>query len=182
MSDVASKDRLRDAFIVALYDETGGNPRARMDFRSIGSQIGLEDEQELEITARWLSDHGLAEWRGMGGIISITPLGVDVVEKARREEAFESPLPVLTTVERRTIEEILTKLSLADHRGELPLEGDARAEYEADRAAVDAEMRSPRPKRPVIGFLLRSIGTVLLGAAGSGLQVAVFEAAKSLLK
>lgn len=77
---ITEKRERRGAFMQRLYEVTDGNRLARVNFRTIGSHFGW-DEQETYAVAQYLVDEYLAEWAAMGGLIAITHAGVVEVEQ-----------------------------------------------------------------------------------------------------
>ena len=111
--------------------------------------------------------------------------GVQVVRAGRTATV------VLSVVERRVVETLLTALERAESSGEFDrLPAELRAELEADKATIEAQLRSPKPKRSVIREALKSLrdsavvgfGGALGAGAGAGVLVAIREAAQHLLR
>jgi hypothetical protein len=81
------REALRAAFLRRLYEVSGGDTRGRIQMAEIGDELGL-DRDETERIVDYLHDRGLAAWRAFGGMIGITPAGVDAAEAALREKAI----------------------------------------------------------------------------------------------
>lgn len=85
-----------------------------------------------------------------------------------------TPAPVLTVVEIQRVEAALTALDREDVASQL--EGDDLAEFEADRMTVDAQLRSPRPKRAIIAAGLKGLARQAV-AFGNGVAAGLLAAA-----
>jgi len=62
--------------------------------------------------------------------------------------------------------------------GDLPLTGEELAEADAEAATIEAQLRSPKPKRRIIRESLSVLTGLLIGAGGS----AVYNGAVELLR
>jgi hypothetical protein len=189
----------RFAFLRAVYDASeasAGNHIFQM--RDIGAELGYDDAL-TEKLVQYLVDEGLLDWAGMGGFIELTHWGLKEVEQAisapeeptehfppivvaenylhigsmtnsQVQQGATTSVQVLTTDARDQVRALVHELRVA--LAALPLDTEQTQEVEADLAAVEAQLASPRPKRPIIHEALTSTRTVLEGAAGSGLASA----------
>lgn len=166
----SERDRQRATFLRRLHEVNEVEGRDRVNFRQIGQDIGV-DEREASRIMDYLIERGLAEGVALGGSIRILPNGVDQVEEWEREaEAAGAHLVVLTTVEQRKVEAALTALTTDEVEDKL--DGDDRAEFDADRETITVQLRSPRPKREIVFSSLRRMldfaiqtGATVAGAA-----------------
>ena len=55
------------------------------------------------------------------------------------------------------------------------IEGDAKDEFDSECATIEAQLKSPRPKRTIIREGLASIRTILEGAAGEAIGAGLFQ-------
>jgi len=107
-----------------------------------------------------------------------------IFELELEPDADRSSTSVLLDVaEVRKIEALIAAFHRADEEGELdPLDKESRAEAAAEVDVLEAQLRSPRPKRAIVKPALRSLAGILqvgLGsAAGAGIVLIVQEAAK----
>ena len=98
----------------------------------------------------------------------------------------EGSAPVLLDVaEVRKVEAVITAFHAADEEGHLDaLDKESRAEVAAEVDVLEAQLRSPRPKRAIVKPALHFLADVLqrgLGsAAGYGIVLAVQEAVKAV--
>lgn len=100
----------------------------------------------------------------------LSPSGADEAEKIIRErqnrlEQASHSLVILTPAELRQVEAAVGALereAISDQ-----LHGDDLAEYEADLATVQAQVRPPRPKREIVTTALERLG-VFAVQFGSG--------------
>jgi len=152
----------------AIYDLTDGQTLGELvDPGRLQEIVEIEDRAELDSTIHWLSDRGYAGYVSFGGI-GIQPAGVDRIEETRRTAATAvEALAVVPVGLLRDIEVFVRQLSLALERGELPLDREQRAEVEADHAAIEAQAKSPKPKRKVMlavfGALAAALGDMKAG-------------------
>jgi hypothetical protein len=175
MASIEVRDQQRWDFLRRLYDATDATPKLKSEnFRVIGEAMGLDEEGATNV-AQWLVDRGFAEWHAMGGWISITALGVDQVEDDMRTNAAMATADIASPQDVRDVEAFLYRVAVAVERGELQLDDDAKGELDANRDAIAAHMRSPRPKRSVLRVLLGVVGTVVLGAGGNALYDAAMQ-------
>lgn len=86
----------------------------------------------------------------------------------------ESASVHLTVPEMKQIEIVLREYQHAEDAGELDaLEPDDRAELAAEIATIDAQRRSPRPKRATVRSALRTARNITENLAASGLFKAI---------
>lgn len=82
MTPLEQKQRNRFALLRRLYEITDGVPgRHSIDIRSVGRDIGLDEETALN-TFQYLNDEGLTQWMALGGFGTIAHWGVKEVEDA----------------------------------------------------------------------------------------------------
>lgn len=182
MATQEETDQLRAKVLRALYEATGGETGERVEIERLAEASGITNEL-AERTADYLVQRRLAEWRTFGPTIGITVRGADQVERWNRErerKPADAPrqrtpvAPVLTGVEVQRVEAALTALDREDIASHL--EGDDLAEFEADRATVDSQLRSPRPKRAIIAAGLKALATQAM-AFGNGVAAGLLAGA-----
>lgn len=169
VTTLADRDRTRTAFLLALYEATDGDSMESAHAATVGGRIGL-GAAETEQTVQWLADRDLADRVAFGGSIGITARGVDEAERLLRGGA-EVPYSVivLSPDEHRAVEAFLTAYRRAEAAGVLGLSGEALLEADAEAATIEAQLRSPKPKRRVIAASLRGLrdlGLNIVGSAG----------------
>ena len=180
MSTVADRDQLWRKFLYALYDATAESPSTSMlDFRVVAESVGIENVNEQANVAQWLVAHHLAEWRAIGGQIGISPAGIDSVEGEGRETAGVTV--VLSVVEIRQVEVLLTEIRRACELNEVTVHDKDRAVFDTEIATINAQIKSPSPKRKVVGGALRSLGGPLLHAGAGSLGRSVLQSAEHLI-
>jgi len=89
---------------------------------------------------------------------------------------------VLSPQELGEVEALLTKIRQADERDELSLREEDRAELEAEMATIEAQIRSPRPKRQIVADAIRTLGSILTQASAAVLGAGALDLAQHLLK
>lgn len=177
MATIHQKQRWRSELLRLLYQEVDGVPQLRdVDYRTLGPKAGLTDP-ELSNAIQWLVDNGLAEWTALGGSLGITPEGVNAVE----EEATAQPdaqIEVATAADVQVVEAFLIELRRLED--ELANAREERAVIDAERAALEAQLRSPRPNKGVLRAALKGVAWAA-HAAGSGVVGAAALRALQLL-
>lgn len=169
VTTVDDRQRARTAYLLALYESTDGNPTKTSRVELIGERIGIARNDAVTV-AKWLVDRRFAAFPAFGGPIALTPSGADEAERLLRGGAVPAlPVLVLSVEERRAVEVFLRQYRLAEGAGEFALAGDAQLEADAEIRTIDAQLRSPKPKRRVIRASLVELHALLQGAAGSGL-------------
>jgi hypothetical protein len=168
----------RRTFLLALYEMTDGDTMNWVNEKDVAGRLGIEQLRGEQI-ARSVVDQGWAEWRAMGGLMGITAYGVSVAEEELGSGAV-MPLPmlVLSADESAAVEAFLTTYRRSADGGGLPLAGDELAEAEAEVATLEAQLRSPKPKRRIVREALGVLAGLLIGAGGN----AVYTGAVELLK
>jgi len=177
VSTVADRDQLWRKFLYALYDATAESPSTSMlDFRVVAESVGIENVNEQANVAQWLVAHHLAEWRAIGGQIGISPAGIDSVEDEGRETTF------LSVVEIRQVEVLVAEIRRACQLNEVTVHDKDRAVFDTEIATINAQIKSPSPKRKVVGGALRSLGGPLLHAGAGVLGGSVLQLAQHLMR
>lgn len=141
------------------------------------------DPREADLAADWLIARGLAKRPAMGRLLEITPEGIDAVEESQREEPNDvgsGAVDVLTVAEHRQVEPALAEIQkfLDEHRDELDPE-DAM-DLDAQVQTIEAQMRSSRPRRSVIGAALAAVRWVGIAGVGGVVGNAAFNGAANL--
>jgi hypothetical protein len=146
-----------------------------LDFRVVAESVGIESVNEQANVAQWLVAHHLAEWRAVGGQIGISSAGVDALEDEGRE------IPFLSVMEIRQLEALLTEIRRACELNEVTVHDKDRAVFDTEIATINAQIKSPSPKRKVVGGALRSLGGPLLHAGAGVLGGSVLQLAQHLM-
>ena len=181
MSSVAVRGQLWRQFLHALYYATAESPSTSMlDFRVIAESVGIENIDEQAKVAQWLVDHHLAEWRAVGGQIGISSAGVESVEDEERETPRVTV--VLSVEELRQVEALLAEIQRARELNEVTVHDKDRAVFDTEIATINAQIKSPSPKRKVVGGALRSLGGPLLHAGAGVLGGSVLQLAQHLMR
>ena len=194
MDRLTEKKANRFRFLNALYEATDGATNAIVEMWDLGESIELDREATSGVVD-YLSGEHLLEHRALGGGIGITHYGVVEVEHALSEPEkptqYFPPVVNITHVHSMVNSQIqqgthgsqqtlavsqsdLTAIrifldefsSSIDH---LKLTPEAAAEARAEVASVGAQLSSPKSKVSIVGEGLRSIRSILEGAAASSL-------------
>jgi hypothetical protein len=143
------KRRRRDAVLIELYNraENGNGTLEFVEESEIAKALGLDDA-EVDAIGRYLVDQDYATFPVFGAVLSITSRGVNRAEEIldERERAAAAAASVgvlLTPVEKQQLEEVIRPLREALDRGEIPLEGNDLAEFDADVRTLEDQLRSP---------------------------------------
>ena len=115
-----SREKAR-VILADLHKKWLENPRGATTVESLAAALKMELEDCLEHCG-WLVHGGLAEWRGIGGVVAIAPAGV---MEAQRSGFVESTEP-----DRQTVMEAFIKES----------EGSTRAVVDAHRVAKAVDL------------------------------------------
>ena len=163
MASIEDKRRRRDDFLIELYHraESAQGTLTMVEESEIAKALGIDDD-EADAISRYLVDQGYATYPVMGAVVSITAAGVNRAEELieEREQIAQAAVGVLLTAEeQQDLEALVRPLRAALDRGEIPLEGDDLAEFDADVRALETQIRSPRAKRDIVRSALASVAT-----------------------
>lgn len=163
-------------FLVALYDCVDGRLDVMTGIDRVGQRAEMSQTRARRAAKRLVS-RGLVAVapETSGKLLTLTALGAVEVEEMKAESDAAA---VLTSAEHQAVKLFLAEWRQATHKNEIPLEGDAFAEAEAEVATLKAQLRSPKPKRASVRVSARVIGGLLRGAKGS----AVWTSVQSLIR
>ncbi|MBX3286789.1 MAG: hypothetical protein KF703_15675 [Actinobacteria bacterium] len=184
MATLEEREALRLTILRALYDQDEDSGlRSRMDYRAWASREGYDDGEVGKAT-RWLVDHGLADFPTLGPFVEITSAGIDAVEESMRPpepaDGGSLLLESVSLAEIRRLEPALAEIrTLLYERGD-EMERDDREDLAAQLDTIDAQTRSPRPRKGVIGYALVAILFVLTAAAEAMVGQATIEALREI--
>ena len=158
-----SKDN--EAFLLALFESTDGDPSAQVSMYDVGTGIGLENTESSRM-AEELMGFGLVEVRTLAGGIALSAEGVETVKRlgggpgAGDGDGYH--LGSESIISEQGIQEVeqLT-VRLKGCAGNLGLAFDPLAELVADFRTIDAQLASTRPKSGIVMECFRSIADVL---------------------
>ena len=193
MTRLEQKRANRFRFLNALYETTDGRRDHMISMWELGDQIGMDRETTSGAVEYLVGEH-LMEYLAIGGEVGITHYGITQVERALERPTeptqYFPPVVNITHVHgsmtnsqiqqgsagssqvlhvapadldavRRFVTEFAQAVAASDLRGNL------RAETDAEIATLNAQLQSPKPKAGIIAEGLRSLRTILEGAAGS---------------
>lgn len=183
MADFSERKRLREAFLIKLYELVDGDRTQMTDVRTISAELDVDDQEEAMRAATWLADQGWAALPTMGDSIEITHFGIQEAEqRLERQLAEAEPAPAavfLLPAEKAQLEVLIGELSRAEQDGLLDELGpDEHAEVRAHADALAAEIRSPRTPREVVKALatrvweITKVVATLASIAGLALAIA----------
>jgi hypothetical protein len=159
--------------LVTVYELTNGDPLKSVVTRDIATQTG-DTEDAVEAAVRWLVDREFLSFMSLAGDFTLTPQGSDEAERLLAD-GTDPAAAVLTVVERRVLEAFTREVREA--LDSATLDPEARADAEAQLATIEAQQRSPSPRRAVIGFALRALkaaaGSVVGGILGNAAYAAI---------
>jgi hypothetical protein len=178
MPSVQQWQTWREQFFSELYAATGADTGARVDLPEIGDRFGLGG-QDLAATARFLKDTRLVKFDSPApdiiGPVSITHRGIERVEAQRQDEPTDGDhssgpdlraelAVVLAPAERSEVEAVVGMLRRAFDAGELTFSDEEdRADFQAQLDTLNDQLRSPKPKRTIVGrtlWALRWAGSI----------------------
>jgi len=169
VADIEKRQAVRNRVLLAVYELTSGGSALESAQRAdIASKTGL-DQDGLEEVLFWLQRRGLVESAGsLAGDMVLTADGSDRAETLLAD-AVE--VVALSVVELRLLERFVRDAHAAIDRSDLA--GDDLADAEAQLATIEAQLRSPRPRRDVVGAAIRALTWVgkeaLSGVIGGGM-------------
>ncbi|MCB1004331.1 MAG: hypothetical protein KDB35_09120 [Acidimicrobiales bacterium] len=172
---------LRMDLLERLYDAASGDRFALVNWQQFEENLGAS-AVEVEHAADWLIQRGYAEARVLGPMFSITVDGIDEVERRRAERRRDVDLAavVLTHDERREVEAVIRPVQEALDSGELQLSGDDEADVRLQLETVQLQLRSNRPRRPIVGWALSAITGIVTGVAGNAAYAGLVALAHAL--
>ncbi len=201
--DAVRSDRL--TFLDALYELSGADEHKYFSMWEIGE--GLEfDRDHTSRIVQYLHGEGLLEHRAIGGIIGITHYGIKEVEEAKSapdqptyhfpavnvinvgsmvnsaiQQASPHATQVLQVDDTRTDEilEVVDQVKSALDR--LGLRPANRTDLEAEIGTVESQMKSSRPKVPVLRESLASMRAILESAGGGALATGLVKMIATIL-
>ena len=196
--DIKRANRFR--FLQALYEATDGNPTRYVSRHELGESIGLTEEETSD-AFHFLRREGLIRLIGGRGVIVIEHEGVRQIENALQQPdhptEYFPPVNIIniqsmhgsqivqgstqTTITNQPvtapdIEDLRRLLTeIKELASKVNIEGDAKDEFDSECATIEAQLKSPRPKRTIIREGLASIRTILEGAAGEAIGAGLFQ-------
>ncbi len=158
MTNFSEMGDAETAFLISLYQETGGDVSKQVSMHEIGRRIGL-DRDASGRNAESLIGEGYVEVRTLSGGIGITESGAAAaLELGAGTGTVDEELknaPVIDEEDRRRIDRVTTDLKT--RAGGLNLDFDSLSELTADLKTLDAQAASPVPKTEIIRACFRSV-------------------------
>jgi hypothetical protein len=181
VSTVHERQAWREAFLIALYHEVGGDTLANPEQSKIAGAAAIPAD-DADGVAQWLQAEGLVQFPGFGSDVSITHEGIREAE-ALIVSGDVPPPPialVLTADEKADVEAIVGKVAMAREAGEMELDAEDDRQLDADLRTLEIQGKAPKPSRELVRGALGSIGRILESGTGSALFFAVQELIKRL--
>jgi hypothetical protein len=154
----------RDRVLIATYRLTGGDRDETVMPSDVQEATDL-DAYDAQQAVRWLIDHDMLETMSLAGDVALTPDGVDRAEALLSDERESAAAATLSYEERRVLERFVRDVRIVLESASLDV--DDGADAEAQLATIEAQARSPRPRRDVIGGAILGL-KLAAGAALSG--------------
>jgi hypothetical protein len=193
MNKLEETKKKRFEFLNSLYEITGGSSHKIVNMFELGTELAF-DREEVNLITQYLAGEHLMEHRTIGGGIGITHYGVKEVEEAlshpEKPTTYFPPVNIIhihhmegsqiqqgtisssqtATFNQQSTKELLDFIKdLRDKQSDLKLSPDDASELSSDIDTVESQLKSSRPKTGIITEGLKSIKTILEGAAGSWL-------------
>lgn len=186
----------RFELLKALYEACEGRRNVIVNVFELGKELGLSRE-DVYSHADWLAGEGLLKFETLGGGVSITHEGIKRVEGAlspsdqppdhlsvnviyvesmahsQIQQATSNSILVSPNFQIEALQDLVTTIRSQIH--ELNLEEDQTSELEAYLSTIEAQIRSPSPKRGTISEALASVRRILEAAAGQAAASALIE-------
>lgn len=205
MESIEKKKRQRFELLKRLYDITDGDTFQIVDMRTIGKELGLDDDATGSLV-QYLIDEGLVKWAASGGLIEITHDGVLEIEEAldNPEKATEH-FPAINLIQADTIIDSSIQLggirnvqitdysredlqalsgiidSILKDIGSFNLRPDDEQQVRADLQTALAQAKSPKPRRDFVRASLKTVFDILIGV-GTALATQHADKLLSFLK
>lgn len=166
MSEFNTVDENTQAFLIEMYNQSGGDLAAQVSMYDVGQAIGM-DRDAASKTAEEVIGLGWVEVKTLNGGIALTDDGLNEAGRlgcgtagSDTDEGFKlGNDPVIDEKGAMAIEQAVAFLKTAT--GEKSWNFNALAELMADLKTIDAQMVSSRPKTAIIRECLLSIRDVL---------------------
>jgi hypothetical protein len=189
--NIRQKDEQRLAFLHRLYELVAGSTSRMLEQGAVGASLGF-DEETTDSVVDFLSDKLLVERRAFGGVIGLTPSGVDEVEDALRRPrkgTAHFPFQVISNVliaekvEGSQIQVGTSHSTQTMHPGdleaarglmrelraaiaELEFGDETTSDVTADLDSLERQLERSAPKPTIIRELLTSLRHTLESASG----------------
>jgi hypothetical protein len=183
MRTLEDRELERASYLMTIYELTDGETMNGTSLDEVAEKIGVDREHGMNLF-KWASDRGLlGEGMSLGGTgLSLSAHGIDVVEDMLRKGASPpASVLILSPAEMQAVEVFLTEYRRADEANDLPVGGEEALELEAEVRTIDAQLKSPKPKRRVVKASLNEAKHLIRGASGSALFQALMEASKLIV-
>lgn len=196
--DIERKKALRLKLLLKLYELTAGSRHKSLDLKSVGQQLGLDEEPTLD-AGQYLKDQGLIEYLAMGPQVGITHYGIMEAEERLQNAGTPSArfpeINIVTVgqmigsnIQQGTTASSLTSAARVDVPAVAPLvealegalreaqlESRQRADAEAELATIRAQLKSSNPKPSILKGSVETLKTIVQGggqlaAAGKIIQ------------
>jgi hypothetical protein len=171
MADDDTPARRRERVLEAVYDLAEGTMTALVRLEDVRATSGQDEESVNQAIMFWNQQGYLGTVTF--GAVTLNSRGVAEVERWRERDRPKSlDAWVMTELERQQVEAALgelDQLNIVDS-----LEGEQLAVYEADRATIAAQLRSPEPQRAVVKPLLKRLAG-FAAAVAAGVVAAKLE-------
>lgn len=182
----------RFKYLNRLHDVTEGSSYKHVSMWNLGNELGFNKGETSNIV-EYLVGERLAKHVAIGGEITITHDGRKEIESAlsapEKPTTYFPPVVNILHVQSMVGSQIqqgtrdsTQKMSVSQNQldsvrdfvalfrtrlPDIPLDGDSKAEADAEIATVEAQLQSSRPKHGILTQSLQSIRTILEGAAGN---------------
>lgn len=198
--------RKRFQYLQKLYELSGGNELASINFQQIGDELGFS-HPEADNISEFLVGERLVAYVSLGGEIGITHQGIIEVEAALSkpdepstyfpavnyihvEQMISSQIQQGTNHSSQVLTysandiEAMTKFvdNLKGQLLELKLDAETQSEAQSDIETIEIQIKSHRPKHTIIKECLLSLRRILEGAAGSAISALLVQQIVALLK
>lgn len=184
--DTEGKKALRLKLLLKLFELTGGARHKSLDLKSVGQQLGLDEEPTLD-AGRYLKDQGLIDYLGMGPQVGITHYGImEAEERLQNPSSPSARFPAINIINvgqmvGSNIQQGSTASSLISvARVDVPavaslvealeralreaqLESRQRADAEAELATIQAQLKSSNPKPSILKESVETLKTIVQG-------------------
>lgn len=191
MTSIEEKKLNRFRMLKAIYDEVNNDEYTWVNMWEIGRQLNF-DRATTEQVTQFLVGEGLIAFRAIGGTIGITHTGIVEIERAESvpdqpttyfppvniinvgqmvNSQIQQSSPRATQTQTITSDESsklqATLLEIQNSIDKLNITEDTKQELISNIHTIEAQLKSPKPKRSIIKETVASIRSILEGVTGN---------------
>jgi hypothetical protein len=186
--NIEQRKDVRFHFLSLLYKLTGGKEFKFLDYKVVGTQLGLDERASFKI-AQYLAEEGLLRFRSESGLLTITHGGITEVQDSLSslgETSFHFASPEVAATVQDDVQQVpapsvaatwISGFSVAQtaelreiirlvraSMGGLNLQRQEEENMDADIRTIEAQLSSSRPRKTILVEALDSMRGILESA------------------